>query len=85
MVRYITVIFPHAAHKPTQIMGMAHSHKKAGDTCFTATMIQLHDRTHLMIYREVDSRRQFARAWRQIVAASTLVCFLLGLVTLGLY
>jgi len=43
MVGYITVIFPHKTHKPTQIMGMALSHKKAGDTCFTATLIQLCD------------------------------------------
>jgi len=43
MVKYITVIFPHKAHKPTQITCMACCHKKAGDTCCTATTIQLLD------------------------------------------
>jgi hypothetical protein len=43
MVRYITVICPHTAHKPKQITGMAHCHKKAVDTCCTATVIQLLD------------------------------------------
>jgi hypothetical protein len=39
----MTVISPHTAHKPTQMTVMAHCHKKAGDTCCTATVIQLLD------------------------------------------
>jgi hypothetical protein len=40
-IHHFTVICPHTAHKPTQITAVALCHKKAGDPCCTATMIQL--------------------------------------------
>lgn len=40
-IYHFTVIGPRMARKPTQITGVALCHTKAGDPCYTVTMIQL--------------------------------------------
>ena len=49
-IYHFTVIGPHTACKPTQITSVTLCHKKAGDPCCTATMIQLFDSKNIFNY-----------------------------------